>query len=143
LNMKRPLRKVLSVTIVLAALYIVGFVWPAGGVRRQFGRLSGTRLPEDAKGVTRDQILALTHERAESIRIAILAYQRDVGSLPPTLEALVPAHLSRIPEPLTSSMPFRLMLPPSGGFAIRWEAWPNAAYECCWIDQDGKMAVDM
>ena len=55
-------------------------------------------------------------------------------------------YLERIRDVLgydTSTIPFKLLRPKSGGFAIKWEAWPNAAYECYWMDQDGKMAADM
>ncbi|HYD00698.1 MAG TPA: hypothetical protein VEB22_05675 [Phycisphaerales bacterium] len=141
--MKRALGISAMVLTVFAVMYVVGFVWPGGGVRRQFGRLSGTRLPAAAKGMTDEQITAETATRAERIRLAVLPYQRERGSLPDSLDALVPGHLSSVPEPLTSTMPFKLLRPSSGGFAIKWEAWPNAAYECYWIDQDGTMAADM
>lgn len=143
MNVKRLLWTALIVTVVLTALYVVGFVWPAGGVRRQFGRLSGSSLPAGARGMNDERIRAETETRADLIRLAVLAYQRDRGSLPQSLEDLVPSYMPRLPEPLTSTLPFKLQRPKAGGFVIRWEAWPNAAYECYWMDQDGKMAADM
>jgi hypothetical protein len=111
-------------------------------MRAGFGFFSGSWTPIEGKGMTAEERQNATATRAEEVRVAVLAYSAEHGSLPPTLDALVPRHLRALPAPLTSTKPFVLRSSKTG-FTIRWEAWPNAMYECYWIDEKGEMAADL
>lgn len=99
---------------------------------------SRTRVPDEAMLMSYEEQFAATKMRAEEIRVAVKAYQQQLGRLPEALTDLVPQFLPSIPAPLVSTMPFEFHVKRDGiGFIIMWEAWPDSDYERKWIDQDG------
>ena len=106
--------------------------------------LSGTRLPEQAKTLSREERREQTMARAKPILNAIHAHREKHGRLPNALDELVPGFLASVPVPLTSTMPFRYATKDAGRkFEVSWELYPNAMYQREWLDQDGASPVDM
>jgi hypothetical protein len=130
--------------VVLACAYVVGFHWPAGGLRTAFGFYSGSRVPAEARAMTQQQREDETLARAERIRLAALAFLADTGAAPTSVVSLVPKYLPEVPRPLVSTKPFWFgRHAKAGGFNVHWEAWPNANYETYWLDERGERFADM
>lgn len=105
---------------------------------------SGTRVPEQAKALSREERREQTMTRARTILSAIHAHREKHGRLPSALDELVPEFLASVPAPLTSTMPFRYATKDAGKkFEVSWEMYPNAMYQREWLDQDGASHVDM
>ncbi|MFM9995489.1 MAG: hypothetical protein ACKVU4_06760 [Phycisphaerales bacterium] len=116
-------------------------LWHRGGFRTGWGMYSGSRLPAEAAGLAPEARMAQSIDRANVIRAAVLQHETRHGRLPTSLDQLGDL-LPTAPSPLTSTQPFRYSVDSEGNFRIHWEAWPNAMYECHWIERDGALRSD-